>query len=62
MVTKGSLGGLALILIGLLIVVVHALNLSSLYSVEFMLPEFGVILIGISVQLLGLGVMLLSKK
>jgi hypothetical protein len=62
MVTKVSLGGLALIVIGLIVVIVHALNLYHVYSIEFMLPEFGLILIGISIQLLGLGVIQSGKK
>jgi hypothetical protein len=62
MVTRVSVGGLILIVLGLLIVIVHALNMSKLLGVETMLPELGVILIGIAVQLLGLGVILVSKK
>lgn len=62
MITRASIGGLVLVVIGLLIVIEHALNLSNLFSVESMLPEIGVIIIGIAVQLLGLGVILVSKK
>ncbi len=62
MVTRVSLSGLVLIVLGLLIVIVHALNMSSLFSVETILRELGIILVGISVQLFGLSVILVSKK
>lgn len=62
MVNKVSLGGLILIAIGLVIVIVHALNMGNLSGIDYLLPELGVILIGIAVQLLGLGVILVSKK
>jgi hypothetical protein len=56
------MSGLVLLILGLLIVIVHALNLSNLSSVETILPKFGIILIGIAVQILGLGIILISKK
>ncbi len=59
---RGSIGGLVLIIIGLVIVVVQALNMSNLFSVEDMMRSLGLVLIGVAVQLLGLGVMLVSKK
>jgi len=43
-------------------VIVHAVNLAHLYSVVTLVPELGVLLIGIAVQLLGLGAILVSKK
>jgi hypothetical protein len=62
MVTRVSMAGLVLIVIGLLIVIVHALDMSNHFSVEAMLPSLGLILVGIAVQLLGLGVILVSKN
>jgi hypothetical protein len=62
MVTRVSLSGLFLIVLGLLIVIVHALNMSILFSVETILRELGIIVVGIAVQLLGLGLILVSKK
>ncbi len=62
MVSRLSIGGLVLLGIGLLIVIVHAFNMSNLSSIETMVPELGVTLIGIAVQLLGLGIVLVSKK
>ena len=62
MVTRVYLAGLVLIVIGLLIVIVHALDVSNPFSVEALLPSLGLILVGIAVQLLGLGVILVSKK
>ena len=62
MITRVSLSGLVLIVLGLLIVIVHALNMSSLFSVETILRELGIILVGIAVQLFGLSVILVSKK
>ncbi len=62
MVTRLSLSGLVLIVIGLLIVTVDTLNMGSLLSVETMLRELGIVLIGLSVQLLGLGIVIVDKK
>jgi hypothetical protein len=62
MVTKLMAGGFLLVAIGLLIVIVQALNMNTLFSVENLLRSLGLILIGISVQLLGLGLLLVSKK
>ncbi len=59
---RGSMGGLVLIIIGLVIVIVQALNMSNLLGVEGMLRSLGLVLIGVAVQLLGLGVMLVSGK
>ncbi len=56
------MGGLVLIIIGLVIVIVQALNMSNLSGVEGMLRSLGLVLIGVAVQLLGLGVMLVSGK
>jgi hypothetical protein len=54
--------GLVLIALGLLIVIVHALDMSNHFSVEAMLPSLGLILVGIAIQLTGLGIILVSKK
>jgi hypothetical protein len=62
MVTKLAVGGFILVTIGLLIVIAQALNMGTLFSVENMLRSLGLILIGIAVQLLGLGLLLVSKK
>ena len=62
MISRTSIAGLFLIILGLSIVVVHALNMSNLFSVDTLLPELGVILIGLAVQILGLGVILVSRK
>ena len=62
MVTKIAIGGLILVAIGLLIVIVQALNMSTLFSIEDMLRTLGLILIGIAVQLMGLGLLLVGKK
>ncbi len=62
MVTRISLSGVALIVIGLLIVIVHALNMGNLHSVDTQLPELGIVLVGIAVQFLGLGIVTVSKK
>ncbi len=60
--SKVTIGGFIIIIVGLIIVIVHALNMGTLDSVQTMLPELGLILIGIAVQLLGLGAILVSKK
>jgi hypothetical protein len=62
MVTKIAIGGFVLLAVGLLIVIVQALNMSMLFSFEDMLRSLGLILIGIAVQLLGLGILLVGKK
>ena len=62
MATKMAIGGFILTAIGLLIVIVQALNMSNLFFVEPMLRSLGLILIGIAVQLLGLGFLLFDKK
>ncbi len=62
LVTRVSLAGLVLIVLGLLVVIVHALNMSHLHGVDFLLPELGIVLIGIAVQILGLALILLSRK
>ncbi len=56
------MGGLILIIIGLVIVIVQALNMSNLIGVEVLLRSLGLALIGVAVQLLGLSVMLVGKK
>ena len=61
MLTKTAVGGFVLIVIGLLIVIVQALNMSNLFTVEQLLRSLGLILIGIAVQLLGLGLLLVNK-
>jgi hypothetical protein len=62
MVTKITIGGFVLLAVGLLIVIVQALNMSVLFNFEDMLRSLGLILIGIAVQLLGLGLLLIGKK
>ncbi len=62
MASRTSLAGLVVIFLGLLIVIVQALNMNNLFSVENMLRSLGLILIGVAVQLAGLGLMLLNKK
>lgn len=62
MVTRVTLSGLFLIVLGLLIVIVHALNMSNFHSVDTLLPELGLILVGMAVQLLGLGIVIVGKK
>jgi hypothetical protein len=62
MATKITKGGFVLLAIGLLIVIVQALNMSTLFNFEDMLRSLGLILIGIAVQLLGLGLLLIGKK
>jgi hypothetical protein len=62
MVTKLAVGGFILVTIGLLIVIAQALNMGTLFSVQNMLRSLGLILIGVAVQLLGLGLLLVSKK
>ncbi len=57
-----STGGLVLIIVGLVIVIVQALNMGNLFDVEAMLRSLGLVLVGVAVQLLGLGLMLVSKK
>ena len=61
-ITKIALGGFVLLAVGLLIVIVQALNMSTLFNFEDMLRSLGLILIGIAVQLLGLGLLLIGKK
>ena len=61
-ITKLSISGLILIIIGLVIVIVHALNMGFLSGVDYLLPELGIILVGIAVQLLGLGVVIVDRK
>ncbi len=61
-VNRLSKGGLFLIVVGLGIVIVQALNLGNLFGVEAMLRDLGLILIGIAVQLLGIGVILVGKE
>ncbi len=53
--------GLFLIVVGLGIVIVQALNLGNLFGVEAMLRDLGLVLIGVAVQLLGIGVILAGK-
>lgn len=60
--TKTAIGGFVLIAIGLLVVIVQALNMSNLFNIEQLLRSLGLILIGIAVQLLGLGLLLINKK
>jgi hypothetical protein len=62
MVTRISWAGLVLIAVGLFIVIVHALDMSNHFSVEAMLPDLGLVLVGIAVQLLGLGIILVGKN
>ena len=62
MVNRIFVGGLGLIVIGFVIVIVHALNMGKLSGVDSLLPELGLVLIGIAVQLLGLGIVLIGKK
>jgi len=62
MATKMAISGLVLMAVGLLIVIVQALNMSTLFLVEPMLRSLGLIQIGIAVQLLGLGLLLVDKK
>ena len=62
MVTKIALGGSVFLAVGLLIVIVQALNMSALFNFEDMLRSLGLILIGIAVQLLGLGLILIGKN
>ncbi len=62
MVTKIAIGGFILTAVGLLIVIIQALNMGNLFSVESMLRSLGLILIGVAVQLLGLGFLLFDKK
>ncbi len=59
---RGSLGGLILIIVGLVIVIVQALNMSNLFIIEDLLRSLGLILVGVALQLLGLGAILVSKK
>ena len=61
LLTKTAVGGFVLIVIGLLIVIVQALNMSNLLTVEQLLRSLGLVLIGIAVQLLGLGLLLVNK-
>ena len=61
MATKTAIGGFVLIAIGLLIVIIQALNMSNLLTVEQLLRSLGLVLIGIAVQLLGLGLLLVNK-
>ncbi len=62
MVTKIALGGCVFLATGLLIVIVQALNMNTLFNFEDMLGSLGLILVGIAVQLLGLGLVLIGKK
>ena len=62
MATKITIGGFVLLAVGLVIVIVQALNMSMLFDFEDMLRSLGLILIGIAVQLLGLGLLLIGKK
>ncbi len=62
MITRVSMAGLVLTGLGLLIVIVHALNMSHLYGENSLLPELGIILVGMAVQLLGLGLVLAGKS
>ncbi len=62
MVTRVSVAGLFLLVLGLLIVVVHALNMSEQVSIQANLRELGIVLVGLAVQLLGLGMALFGKK
>jgi len=62
MVTRTSWAGLVLIAIGLFIVIVHALDMNNHFSVEAMLPDLGLVLVGIAVQLLGLATILVGRK
>jgi hypothetical protein len=62
MISRTSIAGLFLIVLGLAIVIVHALNMSNLFSVDTLLPELGVILVGLAVQILGLGMIVVSRK
>lgn len=61
LLTKTAVSGFVLIVIGLLIVIVQALNMSNLLTVEQLLRSLGLVLIGIAVQLLGLGLLLVNK-
>lgn len=45
-----------------MIVIVQALNMSNLFIVEDLLRSLGLVLIGVAVQLLGLGAILFSKE
>ncbi len=60
--SRVSIGGFVIIVLGLIIVIVHALNLVNQFTVQATLSELGVILIGIAVQLMGLGAILLGRK
>ncbi len=62
MVIKVSLSGLSLTAIGLLIVIFYAFNMNNFHSVDKLLPELGLIFVGMAVQLLGLGLVLVGKK
>ncbi len=62
MATKIAISGLVFVAVGLLIVIVQAVNMSNLFDVQPMLRSLGLILIGIAVQLLGLGLLLVDKK
>ena len=62
MFTRISWAGLVLIAVGLFIAIVHALDMSNHFSVEAMVPDLGLVLVGIAVQLLGLGLILVSKN
>jgi len=62
MIARTSIAGLILIVLGLIVVIVHALNMSNLHDVNTLFPELGVLLVGIAVQLLGLGVILVNRK
>ncbi len=62
MATKIAISGLVFVAVGLLIVIVQAVNMSNLFDVQPMLRSLGLILIGIATQLLGLGLLLVDKK
>jgi len=62
MVARLPLAGLIAVFLGLLIVIVQALNMSNLFGVEAMLRSLGLVLVGISLQLLGLGLIFVGKK
>ena len=62
MVARLPLAGLVAVFLGLLTVIVQALNMNNLFGVEVMLRSLGLVLIGISLQLLGLSLILVGKK
>ncbi len=62
MVERSSLAGLVLVIIGLFIVIVQALNMGDLLDIEALLRSLGLVLIGMAVQLLGLSLILIGKK